>query len=296
MNILLVVKQSKYEWEKEKFSLSHDKIVKKYSKERANINAILSSYERQLEVRNMVKSIIPYDDMCFMADAPKYLSNGDYDLVMVLGGDNSFTFVSHSVKDTPILGVNSDPGRSVGCLTRWAINSIEDVSNLVTLLTLGKFDIQKWTRIEATIDGNPIVQASNEYYFGERMANKMSRHVLVYKGIEYEQKSSGIIIASGAGSTGWYNSAWGGFAAFDPTEDRVEFIVREMYSSVPSHEDVYHGHFFTDEEIVLYSLNDDEGMVSVDSWEEFPFTRGSEARIRIGQPLNVVVPHGLVAK
>ena len=292
MNVLIVVKQSKYEWEKEKFCLTHEKIVHKYSKERANVDAILSSYKKQLDVRNMVREFIPKATMCFMAEAPDYLANNEYDLVVVLGGDNSFTFVSHSIKNTPVLGVNSDPERSVGCLTRWAIRDIDDVLDLATFIDFGEFSIEEWTRLEAVVDGELIVPASNEYYLGERMANKMSRHVLVYEGQEYEQKCSGIVVATGAGSTGWYNSICQ--EDFEPTLKNGAFIVREPYKPTP--EGCYSGAIMPGEEILLYSLNDDEGMISVDSWEEFKFVRGSEARIHIGRPLNVVVPHGLVAK
>jgi len=286
MNILIVAKQSKYEWEKEKFCLSHDKILRKYNKERANVGAIIESHEKQLEVRNLVKEFIPNSTMCFMEETPKCIKS-DHDLVIVLGGDNSFTFVSHFVGSIPIIGVNSDPKRSVGCLTRFAINNPDDVLNLATFIDFGEFNIEEWTRLEATIDGELIVPASNEYYFGERMANKMSRHVLVYDGKEYEQKCSGIVVTSGAGSTGWYNSICQGMA-FPPTASMGAFIIREPYA--PVDDGCYSGVLYIEEEIILYSLNDDDGMVSVDSWEEFPFTRGSEARIHIGKPLNVVIP------
>ena len=290
MVLLLVNKHSKYEWEKEKFNLSHDEIVKKYSKERANVDAILMSHDKQLEVRNMVKEFIPNTDMCFMSEAPKFLSNSNYDLVIVLGGDNSFTYVSHHIKDTPILGVNSDPDRSVGCLTKFSIKNADDVIDLATMIDFNEFDIEKWTRLEAFIDGEQIVSASNEYYFGERMANKMSRHVLVYDGKEYEQKCSGILIATGAGSTGWYGSAMSpvSCSSFSPTKNMGSFVVREPYSLGGS--TFHYGKLNSGEEIILYSLNDDDGMVSVDSWEEFPFTRGSEARIHLGRPLNVIIP------
>ena len=290
MKILIVAKQSKYEWEKQKFNLSHDELVKKYSKERANLPAILESHEKQLHVREQFKNVMPDSTMCFMDQTSYYLNKDEFDLVIVLGGDNSFTYVSHWLTDTPVLGVNSDPERSVGCLTRWSINDDSDIFDMVEMLDFNEYDIQDWTRLAATIDGKLITSASNEYFFGERIANKMSRHVLVHNGKEYEQKCSGILITTGSGSSGWYNSISGSMAAFDPTFQLGAFIVREPYA--PVKDGCYHGEISLGDELTLYSLNDDEGHVSVDSWEEFAFTRGSEARICLGNPLRVVIPRG----
>ena len=295
MRILIVAKQSKYEFEQQKFGLSHDELVKKYSKERANLNAILSSHEKQLQVRECLTRIVPNSSICLMDKAPNFLDDADapakdyYDLIIVLGGDNSFTYVSNYISNywlnnIPILGVNSDPERSVGCLTRWAINNDQDVFDMVEMLDFGEFDIKSWTRLGATIDGRLITPATSEYFFGERMRKNMSRHILVYKGVEHEQKCSGIIFATGAGSTGWYRSATRG-DTWEVEERIARFATTEPYNSP-----VMHGEIEEGEEIVLYSLNDSEGYVSVDSWEEEPFTRGSEARIHLGEPLNIVTP------
>lgn len=290
MRILIVAKQSKYEWEQQKFGLTHDELVKKYSSERANLDAILSSHEKQLQVRECLTRVVPNSSMCLMDKAPNFLDDADapakdyYDLIIVLGGDNSFTYVSHWAKDIPILGVNSDPERSVGCLTRWAINDDQDVFDMVEMLDFGEFDIKSWTRLGATIDGRIITPATSEYFLGEQMRKNMSRHILVHNGVEHEQKCSGIIFATGAGSTGWYRSAtrkdsWS-------VEDKLaRFAITEPYNAP-----VMHGEIKEGDEVILYSLNDSEGYVSVDSWEEEAFTRGSEARIYLGPSLNIVTP------
>lgn len=290
MNILIVAKESKYEWEKIKFGLSHENLLYKYSREHANLDAILKAHEQQLWVRQSVENAMPDATMCLMGDAEAVLKDQSikYDIVINLGGDNSFTYVGLWLTDTPILGVNSDPERSVGCLTRWAIHDTQSIYDMIEMLEFGEFQVQPWARLHATIDDNPILPASNEYYFGEMEANKMSRHVLVHKGKEYEQKCSGILFSTGAGSTGWYSSIRGKQAAFDPTWNIGAFVVREPYNPVSG--GCYAGEIAEGEEIVLYSLNDDGGIVSIDSWKEEKFVRGSEAHIYLGSPLNVIVP------
>jgi len=138
------------------------------------------------------------------------------------------------------------------------------------------------------VDGKPITPATSEYFFGETKRNYMSRHVMEINGKSYEQKCSGIIIATGAGSTGWYKSATGQQYSLDPSNQLGAVAITEMYSSVPEFP-MSPFYFKPGEKIILHSLNDDQGTVSVDSWDEFSFLRGSTAEITIGEPLNVVV-------
>ncbi|MBR9703304.1 hypothetical protein GOV10_04660, partial [Candidatus Woesearchaeota archaeon] len=51
MKKLVVVKHSKYEWERKTLNLSHDELMHKYQAERANLGAILQGHEQQLRVR-----------------------------------------------------------------------------------------------------------------------------------------------------------------------------------------------------------------------------------------------------
>jgi len=67
---------------------------------------------------------------------------------------------------------------------------------------------------------------------------------------------------------------WFGFVATEPY-NRTDFECRELHN----------------EELKIYSLNDAEGICSVDAWEEVSFNRGSEAIISLGDPLKVLIPN-----
>ncbi len=286
MKKLVINKHSKYEFERKTLNLSHDELTAKYQKERANLNAIMQGHEHQLAIREQMQNFMPNATFRMMDEINKIITG--YDLVIVLGGDNSTTKVSNHIEDTPIIGVNSDPDRSVGHLTRWAMHDKHDVMDFIEMLDFHKYEIEEWQRLEATLDGKLITRATSEYYFGERMRNKMSRHVLLFGEKEYEQKCSGIVIATGCGSSGWYRSITGNNTMWKPTCDVSAFVVSEPYN--PQRDGCYRGELAPGSEIVLYSLNDDEGIASADSWSEFPFTRGTEARIYPGRPLNVLIP------
>lgn len=294
MKILIVAKHSKYEWERKKFGLSHIQIVDRYSKEHANLDAIIKAHDKQKIIRDAFEIIMKsFDVTLVMMDTINTVITG-YDLVIVLGGDNSFTNVSHYINDIPILGVNSDPERSFGHLLSYSTPDVRSVHKLREIIMSRQFTTQRWTRIQATLDGEPTTLATSEYFFGEKQRNKMSRHILIYNGQEYEQKCSGIIIATGAGSTGWYNSAKmeSTRLPWKPTDNKISFVVTEPFNN--DAKSCCYGDIFNDDEITLYSLNDDEGLVSVDSWEEYKFLRGSEIKVKIGKPLNVAMIQELV--
>ena len=127
------------------------------------------------------------------------------------------------------------------------------------------------------------------------MRKEMSRQVIVYRGKEHEQKGSGVIIATGAGSTGWSDSAgyyqFQGKNIFPKTEKKGFFIITEPYRYKLKEGAVLSGDFTKDEELAIYSLNDSEGSAASDSWEEYSFIRGQKAVVRISDnTLKVVEP------
>lgn len=291
MNILVVNKHSKLEWEEKSLGLTRDELLKKYSAEKANLSAIVNSHEKQMSVRKTFASVFPSASFVMLEDAKKQVLDV-YDLIIVLGGDNSFTMVSHYVKHTPILSINSDPDRSVGCLTRWAIHSEQDIYDLAEKLDFNEFTIEEWPRLEATVNGEIITPATSEYFVGERLRKNMSRHVLVYRGKEVEQKCSGLVIATGAGSTGWYKSASHGTPKWKPSDKLARFIATEMYTTDASEGSIRSAPIAEGEELKIYSLNDSDGQISIDSWEEHPFPRGAEAKMYLGKPLHILNPNG----
>lgn len=293
MKILIITKQSKYEYERQKFGLSHEQIIKKYKNEDANLNAILHSHESQVISRRIIKELFPDADFISMQELKNKIQG--YDLVISFGGDNSFSYASHFIGKTPMAGVNSDPIRSTGALCSW---SAKDLNNFSEKIKKGDYKIEKWTRIIAEIDGKELTPATSEYFFGEKNRKDMTRHVLVYRDKRYEQKNSGIIISTGAGSTGWYDSAnkyiYPNGNRFSKTEKKAVFVITEPYRYSAKIDDVLAGEIWPGEQLEIHSLNDGQGYSTSDSWEEYDFQRGRKAIVRISeQPLNVIVPRNI---
>lgn len=287
MKILIIAKHSKFEWEMQQLGLSKSELLKKLSREHANVDRILKAYEKQSLALNLMKYTFKGKaDFIMMNELNRRIEN--YDIIISLGGDNSFTNISHYVENIPIMGINSDPERSVGYLTNWKINGIEDVENVFNSIFDKKFLVEQWGRIQAKVNGQLITPATSEYFVGEKNRTQMSRHIINYDNKEYEQKCSGLIIATAAGTTGWFKSAGSPFTVKANCANEVSFIATELYGSNPSPKQ---GTICGTEKLIINSLNDDHGIISVDSWEEYDFIRGSTIEISLANPLNVVVPN-----
>lgn len=293
--ILVVNKLTKYEYEREKFGLDHEGICRKYQSEHANLGAILKSHDEQLQARLKFGELLTSKSICFdtvMMGEVKQEIKG-YDLVASFGGDNSFSYLSHFVEDIPIMGINSDPTRSVGALCLWSAAELEDI---VSKIYNQDFTINGWTRLSALIDSKQISGATSEYFFGEKMRKEMSREILEYRGKSYELKGSGLLIVTGAGSTGWFESAgryiFPNGARFPKTEKKAVFLSTEPYLYKGNANTINTGEIMEGEEIVIHSLNDGHGYASSDSWEEYDFMRGNTAVVKIDEkPLRVVSPN-----
>lgn len=303
MNILLIAKRSKYEWERARLSLSHDELIAKYSSEHANITAIMESHERQLSARRLVEEVVGKPALTLDDFQDTYwrscVDDGVFadrrpDMVVVLGGDNSFTAVAQRSYSVPVLAINSDPVLSVGCLTRWRVDTFEELGKLTAAIRYGDYNIEEWTRLESNL--LPTVPAISEYYLGETKRKDMSRFVIEDPIMgPVEQKCSGIIIATGVGSTGWYTSANTDRTVeenkFAPTDKIAKYVVTEPYRYKNNDGlTLKRGEIMPGYELVIHSLNDSGGLISADSWLEAPFTRGTTAKIKLGEPAKVVVP------
>ncbi len=297
MKKLLVYKHSKLEWDAHLTGLTRAQLIRKYESEGANVAAITKADEHQREVREWMEEALK----CGSESLEDFtlLGSCNNDLVISLGGDNSFTRVSQFCRGhTTIVGINSDPDRSVGHMLQGKIYSRKDAEEIAEKLHRYSYTIEEWARVGCKINGRIIRPATSELFLGEKLRKNMSRHVLEHRLIDVrhkrgwevpetnkqEQKCSGLIVATGAGSTGWLMSAsqWSPWAS---TEKELRYMASEPYGRIDwTH---YSDCIYPTDTLKITSLNDD-GVISVDSWEEWQFNRGSVAEIGFAEPLKVM--------
>lgn len=147
-----------------------------------------------------------------------------FDLIISVGGDGTLLDVSHAVLDQPLLGVNS-ARTSVG---HFCATDAQGFGPVLDRWLLGGLSETPMTRLEIAVNGvvhpTPVL---NEVLFTHICPAAMSRYEITVGDHSEDQKSSGVWIATGAGSTAAIRSAGGGL--MHPADPRIQFLVREPY-------------------------------------------------------------------
>jgi len=148
-----------------------------------------------------------------------------FDIVITVGGDGTFLEAARHLKKQIILGVNSDPELSVG---RFCVTDAEGFPQVFRKFLHGKSVITKIHRLELTVSGHKTsVNALNDILICHRSPAAMSHYYLQIGARKEEQRSSGVWVATAAGSTGAIHSAGGRPLKFASAQ--YQYLPREIY-------------------------------------------------------------------
>lgn len=152
------------------------------------------------------------------------------DLVVTVGGDGTFLRASHCIDasgghdGTPMLGVNSATSTSVGF---FCAATAADFAVVLQRLKSGATRTRALWRMRVQLNGRPLPDlALNDVLFAHRVPAETSRYCLVIDDARQRQASSGIWVATAAGSTAAIRSAGGDVTPL--TDRRLQFRVREL--------------------------------------------------------------------
>ena len=193
--------------------------------------------ERQREVLARIAAAVPLDwrsGTVERGDLPRFLFAPE-DVVVVAGQDGLVANVAKHLRGQVVLGVDADPGRNAGVLVPHRAEEIAD------LLRRSASDpaCEQRTMVRALTDDGQELHALNEVYVGHR-SHQTSRYLLTTPdGRSEEQASSGVVVGTGTGASGWLASLArqrGGGAGRapalpGPTEPRLAWFVREAWPS-----------------------------------------------------------------
>ena len=205
-------------------------------------------------------------------------------LVITVGGDGTMLDVSHQVRETPILGFNSDPERSVGY---FCAGDAHRASEFVETLAAGNVASKKLSRIALVVDGveHPY-PCMNDVLVTNQNPAMMSRYVLSAGQRTETHASSGMWISTPAGSTAGIRSAGGTVMPLEGS--LIQYLVREPYTAGDARYPLLKGVRELEEGLMLRSLMEG-GMVYVDGpYIQLPFRLGAELKLTRGPSLEVV--------
>lgn len=172
--------------------------------------------------------------------APTYLFAAT-DVVVTLGQDGLVANTAKYIGAQPLLGVNPDPQRIDGVLLPFVPTTV--AAALQRVLS-GQAKVRQVTLAQAQLSDGQRLRAFNDFFLGA--ASHVSARYRLDAGAGFEsQSSSGVIVSTGAGSTGWLSSVFtmaarvssltggkGGPAIQLPWEDeQLVWVVREPFVS-----------------------------------------------------------------
>lgn len=183
--------------------------------------------ENKRAIENVRLAISKRNITAHYAYRAEHESGREYDLVVSVGGDGTLLDVSHTVKHTPLMGVNSAPNTSIGHFC--AVNAAQ-FGEALDQWTQGELKVSKLNRLQVSVNGQPHrTPVLNEMLYAHTVPGAVSRYLLRAGDIEEEHKSSGIWISTAAGSTAAIRSAGG--EIMQSSDTRLQFVVREPYNS-----------------------------------------------------------------
>ena len=210
------------------------------------------------------------------------------DAVIVVGGDGTLLRASHFVEETPVLHISSSSKMNEAFFSR---ATDKDAERKIRLLVRGRYKITPLMRLEASINGKRLpYKALNEVYAGSKEPYHVARYTLAIGNRREEQKSSGVLIATPAGSYAWARSAGG--QKLPLTAKKIEYVVREPYAGRLTKSKLTKGVIGGNQGITAVSKiwEKHRGIVVIDSYKKnFEFNNGDRLLVKAAkQPLNLI--------
>ena len=220
-------------------------------------------------------------------------------LVVVLGQDG---LVANTLKylkgGQPVIGVNPDPARWDGVLLPFVVS---DLPALAPEAIAGKRSLKRVTMARASLSDGQELYAVNDLFIGPR--THVSARYEIHQGEHGEtHSSSGLIVSTGLGSTGWFQSLLAGAAGiagqklpgsvqtlrehgFPWDADHLQFTVREPFPSRTTQVDLVFGQVTKQQPLRLVSQMAGYGVIFSDGIEAdfLEFNAGMAATISVAE-------------
>lgn len=131
------------------------------------------------------------------------------DLVITIGPDGLVVNTAKYVGEQAIVAVNPDPAHIDGVLLPYTANRLG--KQLPEVLT-GGANVKRVSMAQAQLNDGQSLLAFNDLFIGAR-SHVSARYHLAQGNNGEDQSSSGVIVSTGAGSTGWLQSVYAGASA-----------------------------------------------------------------------------------
>jgi NAD kinase len=234
------------------------------------------------------------------------------DTVVTLGQDGLVANTLKYLDGQPVVGVNPDPERWDGRLLPFRVG---DLAKLMPEVVLRKRNTRSVTMAKAALNNGQILYAVNDLFIGPK-THTSARYFIRCGKVGETHSSSGVIVSTGMGATGWLKSLLTGASAiataasgrgknqppqpacyervtsgFKWESDYLYFTVREPFPTRTTSASLVFGRVTNESPLILESQMAENGVIFSDGIEKdfLEFNSGTQAVIGIAEKKGMLV-------
>ncbi len=271
---------------------SFDDIETAHDRYRRVVRAVIDSIATTQKYQVLDRAMVPQ------------FTFADDDLVVTIGQDGLVSNTAKYLRGQPVFAINPDPHRYDGVLLPFGP---DEFGPFLRATLNGETNKSNVTLASARSSDGQELLAFNDFFVGAR-SHVSARYEIEIGGRAEAHSSSGIIVSTGAGSTGWLQSVYAGAAGViqavggsyvPPPNDgrlpwdseRLVYSVREPFPSQVTQCSLVHGYLTRETPLVVTSRMPINGVIFSDGVEAdfLEFNSGSTLTIAPSQQKTVLL-------
>ncbi|OAI57362.1 sugar kinase [Verrucomicrobiaceae bacterium SCGC AG-212-N21] len=272
---------------------------REYEEEDANYQRAIAEAQQTLSMLGRVQAV----QRTFL---PNFVF-GKEDVVVALGQDGLVANTLKYLSGQPLVGVNPDPKRWDGQLLPFQVSQLDKVMREVLR---GGRRTRSVTMAEAALNTGLSLCAVNDLFIGMR-SHGSARYRIAQGRFTEHHSSSGVVVSTGLGSTGWFKSLMTGAASvaaaaghvpkamldwpkkmqFTWESEHLFYTVREPFPTSTTGTSLVFGKVTKGDPLVIESQMGEDGVIFSDGIEQdfVEFNSGTRATITLAQRKGRVV-------
>jgi NAD kinase len=221
----------------------------------------------------------------------------DTDMIIAVGQDGLVANTLKYLNGQLIFGINPDRDRWDGVLLPFGP---EETASAVIETVKGKRSIQDVSMAKVRMQNGQELLAVNDFFIGQK-THTSARYIIKHRKSEEYQSSSGIIVSTGLGSSGWMRSIIAGACGIADSVSKnktvpkksenswndtfLTFSVREPFPSRTTGVSLVFGRIQSNEHLTVVSQMGENGVIFSDGIEKdyIEFNSGMEAKISVSE-------------
>lgn len=261
-------------------------------------------YRKAVQDAHQQLSLLGRVQVVHRALVPNFIFGGD-DVAVAVGQDGLVANTLKYLNGQPLVGVNPDPARYDGQLLPFRI---DDLEKIIPEVFRQSRPTQAVTMAKASLNNGQTLYAVNDLFVGPK-SHGSARYTLHHEDRVERHSSSGVIVSTGMGSTGWLRSliagARGIVAASSDGQtlaeqasnqsdapvrlpwdaDHLFFTVREPFPSKTTGASLVFGRVSREKPLLIESHMPERGVIFSDGVEAdfLEFNSGSRVEITVAE-------------